>query len=385
MQKHTCKTNQHKRKAFTIIELLIVIAIIGILFIVLISKVDFATDKAKATGVQTDFRSFQLAFNTVARENQGFNELIDGANYTQLESAINRNLDNKLKISIDETGKITMRNGAKDPWGIEYHGQYVTGTDEKDRGAIVVYSNGADMTFGSEISITGGVTSVSVVDDVGKDDYSLVSCYSLTDGYGKINNSSSGFDSNQGVITNNDNNDNNDSIEPGESIDSVVSIPYETREPGLYETGTNNLLYSWQALLDLNIVTSDGRGRGSDTSYGNPKGPDKDVVDFLSGDLQYPDYISKVPRYAFSGCTKLTGVILTSGTTILDDYAFGSLQKIEMFRVYGIKKYNSALYRTAPNGFYFDNVDSLFGLECMSSPWLNDFYAENGMGENTKI
>ena len=63
----------NKRKAFTLVELLIVIAIIGILFIVLISKVDFATDKAKATGVQTDFRSFQVALETVARENAGFN------------------------------------------------------------------------------------------------------------------------------------------------------------------------------------------------------------------------------------------------------------------------------------------------------------------------
>ena len=60
-----------KRKAFTLIELLIVIAIIGILFIVLISKVDFATDKAKATGVQTDFRSFQVAIESVAKENAG--------------------------------------------------------------------------------------------------------------------------------------------------------------------------------------------------------------------------------------------------------------------------------------------------------------------------
>ena len=61
MQINTYKHNPNKRKAFTLIELLIVIAIIGILFIVLVSKVDFATDKAKASGVQTDFRSFQMA------------------------------------------------------------------------------------------------------------------------------------------------------------------------------------------------------------------------------------------------------------------------------------------------------------------------------------
>ena len=63
----------NNKRAFTLIELLIVIAIIGILFIVLVSKVDFATDKARATGVQTDFRSFQMAFETVSRENAGFN------------------------------------------------------------------------------------------------------------------------------------------------------------------------------------------------------------------------------------------------------------------------------------------------------------------------
>ena len=67
------KSFMTKKKAFTLIELLIVIAIIGILFIVLVSKVDFATDKAKATGVQTDFRSFQMAFETVSREHAGFN------------------------------------------------------------------------------------------------------------------------------------------------------------------------------------------------------------------------------------------------------------------------------------------------------------------------
>ena len=68
MKNNICKNNwlSKQRKAFTLVELLIVIAIIGILFIVLVSKVDFATDKAKATGVQTDFRSFQLAFDTVA-------------------------------------------------------------------------------------------------------------------------------------------------------------------------------------------------------------------------------------------------------------------------------------------------------------------------------
>ena len=122
MQKPTYKNNQHLRKAFTLIELLIVIAIIGILFVVLVSKVDFATDKSKTTGVQTDFRSFQVAFDAVAREHQGFEYLVNENDYSELVTAINKNLDNKLKISIDSMGKISMLNGTTDPWKVEYHG-----------------------------------------------------------------------------------------------------------------------------------------------------------------------------------------------------------------------------------------------------------------------
>ena len=193
-----------KKKAFTLIELLVVIAIIGILFIVLVSKVDFATDKAKATGVQTDFRSFQLAFQTVAREHQGFSSLVD-EDYERLEMAINKNLDNKLKIDIDDDGMITMANGATDPWNVEYHGQYVTGEDGKDRGAIVMYSNGSDLTFGSSISLTGGITSINTTDDAGKDDYAIVSCYSLVNGGGSINNLTIGFGNNVSDNINADN------------------------------------------------------------------------------------------------------------------------------------------------------------------------------------
>ena len=61
------------KKAFTLVELLVVIAIIGILFVVLVSKVDFATDKAKATGVQVTFRSYQMAFEHAAKGSSGFN------------------------------------------------------------------------------------------------------------------------------------------------------------------------------------------------------------------------------------------------------------------------------------------------------------------------
>ena len=266
--KHSYKTKNNK-KAFTLIELLIVIAIIGILFIVLVSKVDFATDKAKATGVQTDFRSFQMAFDTVAKENAGFNtfgwdtgdlnqdgkrnsydegdngagggtanngiqdgtEVFTGhkvyvetftkvyslkkaksdgtleTNYdrgalNRLETAINANLDPKLHITIKDDGEIVMANGAQDPWKNEYHGWYISKAAEQngaDRGAIVMYSDGANGVWGSAHDIDNGVVSVTVPNSNkdGKDDYSLVSVYTYVNGYGEVKNITTGFSNNQ--------------------------------------------------------------------------------------------------------------------------------------------------------------------------------------------
>ena len=265
-----------KRKAFTLIELLIVIAIIGILFIVLVSKVDFAADKAKATGVQTDFRSFQMALETVSKEKAGFNIFgwntgdanangvrdsvdegdanedgvyRDGETWTghkkyletwtnkyslikpgttfaadgydkdaifALETAINKNLDPKLHITIDaKTGLITMANGAQDPWNTQYHGAYISAEDGMDRGAIVMYSNGANQKFGSEHSIANGVVTITVPGNnkLGADDYSLVVCYTYTNGYGEVGALTTGFSNNQTFLTGNGANNQNNSEE----------------------------------------------------------------------------------------------------------------------------------------------------------------------------
>ena len=176
-----------KKKSFTLIELLIVIAIIGILFIVLVSSVNMAIDKAKTAGVQTDFRSFQYAIEQVAREYDGFTTIgwdtgdINGdricnsydendtnkngicdngeASFTghitnketwtgiytlinpadqndnsailALQDALNKYLDPELKIRIDNDGKITMMNGMKDPWNSEYEGLFLTNASAK--------------------------------------------------------------------------------------------------------------------------------------------------------------------------------------------------------------------------------------------------------------
>ena len=240
-----CKNKSfvNNKNAFTLIELLIVIAIIGILFIVLVSKVDFATDKANATGVQTDFRSFQIAFDTVATENAGFTNLVT-TDYEALESAINKHLDTSLKINIDAMGKISMVNGTTDPWKVPYHGEVIFGDDGKDRGAIVMCSNGANMLFGSDATISGGIVTITTTNESGKDDYVIVSCYSLKNGAGSVLNTTVGFSNNQtasGEAADSNNSGNSTNISNG----------------GVYESETGTMISSWDKLINDGIFVID--------------------------------------------------------------------------------------------------------------------------------
>ena len=308
-----CKTKlfMKKRKAFTLIELLIVIAIIGILFIVLVSKVDVATDKAKASGVQTDFRSFQMAFDTVAKENAGFNtfgwdtgdanqdgirnsydegdtnkdgvqngtEVFTGhkvyaetftkvyslkkngtGSYdrdalNRLEAAINANLDPKLHITIADDGTISMANGAKDPWNKEYHGAYISNAevDKKDRGAIVMYSDGANNEFGSEHTIANGVVNIVVPGNNknGKDDYSIVSLYTYVNGYGEVKNITTGFSNNQTMLAGNNNGD----VVVTPNVPETPDEPIQPDDPNLPANGVYEMLDGANQTFDAETPT----------------------------------------------------------------------------------------------------------------------------------
>ena len=302
------KQNIVKKRAFTLIELLIVIAIIGILFVVLVSRVDFATDKAKATGAQTDFRSFQMAFETVSKENAGFASLgwntgddngdrkrnsydegdigtgvgtpgyhngkvdsgeiwtghkvygetwgsvytlvnpadnTDASAFQALEAAINANLDPKLHITITPelsgtalTGNavVTMANGAQDPWKKEYHGVYITNAvadNGADRGAFVIYSDGANGKNGSAHLIDDGIVTVTVPGNniAGKDDYAIVVCYTNVNGYGESRIATFGFSNNQKFF-------NNDSHNNDITQDDIINAGLINFNVGTFESST---------------------------------------------------------------------------------------------------------------------------------------------------
>ena len=433
-----CKTKlfMKKRKAFTLIELLIVIAIIGILFIVLVSKVDFATDKAKATGVQTDFRSFQMAFDTVAKENAGFNtfgwdtgdanqdgirnsydegdtnkdgvqngtEVFTGhkvyaetftkvyslkkngtGDYdrdalNRLEAAINANLDPKLHITIKDDGEIVMANGAQDPWNKEYHGYYITNaeTDKKDRGAIVMYSDGANNKFGSEHKIANGIVTISIPGNntFGKDDYSIISCYTYLNGYGEVKNITTGFSNNQSFLGNLGSNQNvnieqNDPLPEGSGetpdvnngANSSMMGTFRPNEnviqlvPGMYKAGSNYtvLLKSWEDILAEGILTLDANGvltNGYSYYFSTNK-----KATALQGDLILPNDGSikelglKTSKYggpsAFAGFSEITSVVLPEGITTIPAGLFYECRSLQ--------------YVYIPEGVTFIGADAFCG------------------------
>ena len=395
MQKPTFKNKlfTHK-KAFTLIELLIVIAIIGILFIVLISKVDFATDKAKATGVQTDFRSFQVAFDTVAKENAGFNtfgwdtgdtngnrirDSYDEGDINQngvkdddevwighkvyaetftgiytlvkpgtdfstvgydkdvvfaLESAINKNLDPKLNITIGTDGKIAMANGAQDPWNTEYHGIYLSNAavDGKDRGAFIMYSNGANQEFGSEHSISNGIVTVNVPGNnkLGADDYSIVSLYTYMNGYGEVKNITTGFSNNQTMLG-------GTTSQYGGNID--IEQSENNLLSGLFDENGVQLV-TWEDLI--NVYGLDIEKNNGHTSHGNASYTKNGTSLYCvlsnneslasASTLVVDSTVTKLGEYALAECTQIKRVVIGESLSTISSTAFEKTQ-IEQFEV----------------------------------------------------
>lgn len=103
----------NNEKGFTLVEILVVIVIIGILFTVILPRIDFASNKARETGIKTDFRIFAQASEQYLRESVGSNLTIAG---------LNEYLDKAYFIKADNTSTKV------DPWGNAYKVTIGTGT-----------------------------------------------------------------------------------------------------------------------------------------------------------------------------------------------------------------------------------------------------------------
>ena len=131
-----------KKRAFTLVEILIVVAVIGILFVTLVPRIDFAGDKARETGIKTDFRSFELAAEQLIRENAGLADF-DDVEALAGENGINMYLDKAIRFKDDgECAK-------EDQWNQPYTVQVIQSADgNPNNGAIIFVSNGKDSLIG---------------------------------------------------------------------------------------------------------------------------------------------------------------------------------------------------------------------------------------------
>ena len=162
----------NKKSGFTLVEILVVILIIGLLFVFLVPKIDNATDKARETGIKTDFRSYQTAFEAVAREKGGLGTKAFGLddvssyyagsatqdNVGKVVEEINYYLDPALQLEVSDSDTKWTPDGTGvgssvyhaqtktklDPWNNPYIVRWVSdkSSDNSNNGIITIGTKG---------------------------------------------------------------------------------------------------------------------------------------------------------------------------------------------------------------------------------------------------
>ncbi len=131
-----------RKKGFTLVEVLVVIVVIGLLFMVFVPRIDFASNSARETGVKSDFRSFSLAAEQVLRENAGLafvsNTTAGDTGKTEIEEKLNNYLDNALQFTSGTCNQ-------KDPWHQSYK-LYTNSKKDTNNGSLTFVCTGRNTT-----------------------------------------------------------------------------------------------------------------------------------------------------------------------------------------------------------------------------------------------
>ena len=150
-----------KRKGFTLAEILIVVALLGILMTVLLVSVGSYFDKTRETGVRNDFNNMKTAIEVVMRENSGLPKKTGAASGTTDEA--------KKKDSVESFNKtVGLINDYLDP-----NMKWVDAKDEGDGYVVVDAQEGVDPKYTDITDADTNKIIVSTKTDSWKYNYSI--------------------------------------------------------------------------------------------------------------------------------------------------------------------------------------------------------------------
>ena len=129
-----------KKKAFTLVEVLIVMVIISILTVMLIPAISSPVTNSYTTQAKADISAISIAVNNVGLKNLSFN--IDKG---LLVSHINAELAIDMRFVVTANG--SLKSTTLDPWGSEYI--ITTSFPENTNGVLTITSAGVDQTLGT--------------------------------------------------------------------------------------------------------------------------------------------------------------------------------------------------------------------------------------------
>lgn len=127
-KKHSCR----RRAGFTLIEVMVVVAILAILAAVVVPRVMDEPAKARAAKVKQDLRAIESALDLYKLDNYRYPTTDQG-----LEALVSRPASGPEPTNYKEGGY--LRKLPRDPWGNPY--QYL---HPGEHGEVDIYSLGAD-------------------------------------------------------------------------------------------------------------------------------------------------------------------------------------------------------------------------------------------------
>jgi general secretion pathway protein G len=136
------QNRQPRRRArgFTLIEIMVVIAILGILAALIVPKIVGRTDDARVAAAKTDIATLMQALKLYRLDNSRYPSTEQG-----LRALVEKPTSEPLPLNWKQGGYLERNTVPKDPWGKEY--QYL---NPGLRGEIDVFSFGRDGQSGGE-------------------------------------------------------------------------------------------------------------------------------------------------------------------------------------------------------------------------------------------